>query len=113
MKLTPAYISSTIQDASSTKVLSLRSKCITHIDDISYCVNLTKIDLSENEMKSGEALSGLKYCKGVTWISVAKNHLNGITNLTNLKNLQGKIIISLIVLKYYIFFLFFLLQYSM
>ena len=90
MKLTPAYISSTIQDASTTKALILRSKRITHIDDISYCVNVTKIDLAENEMKSGEALSGLKYCKGVTWISVAKNQLNDISNLTNLKNLQGK-----------------------
>lgn len=90
MKLTPAYISSTIQDSSTAKSLILRSKCITHIDDISYCVNLTKIDLSENEMRSGEALSGLKYCKGVTWISVAKNHLNDISNLTNLKSLQGK-----------------------
>lgn len=90
MKLTPAYISSTIQDSSTTKSLILRSKSITHIDDISYCVNLTKIDLSENEMRSGEALSGLKYCKGVTWISVAKNRLNDISNLTNLKSLQGK-----------------------
>ena len=106
MKLTPAYISSTIQDASSTRVLSLRSKCITHIDDISYCVNLTKIDLSENGMKSGEALSGLKYCKGVTWISVAKNHLNDITNLTNLKSLQGKNYKIHIFLHIYLFILF-------
>ena len=89
MKLTPAYISSTIQDASSTRVLSLRSKSISHIDDISYCVNLARLDLSENDLKSGESLSGLKYCKAITWISVAKNHLKDITHLTNLKNLQG------------------------
>lgn len=91
MKLTPAYISSTIQDAAETRILSFRSKSITHIDDISYCVNLTKVDFSENEMKSGEALSGLKYCKGITWVSVAKNHLKDISQLTNLKNLQGKL----------------------
>lgn len=89
MKLTPAYISSTIPDASSARTLTLRSKSISHIDDISFCVNLARLDLGENELKSGEALSGLKYCKGITWISVAKNHLKDITHLTELKNLQG------------------------
>ena len=93
MKLTPAYISSAIQDASSARALLLRSKSISHIDDISFCVNLTKIDLSENAIRSGEALSGLRYCKGVTWISVAKNQLKDITNLTHLKALQGIITI--------------------
>lgn len=96
MKLTPAYISSTIQDASSTRVLSLRSKSISHIDDISYCVNLARLDLSENDLKSGESLSGLKYCKAITWISVAKNHLKDIVHLTNLKNLQGIIFLLLV-----------------
>ena len=90
MKLTPAYISSTIQDSSSARVLTLRSKSISHIEDISFCVNLAKLDLSENELRSGEALSGLKYCKSISWISVAKNKLTDISHLTNLKSLQGK-----------------------
>ena len=89
MKLTPAYISSTIPDASSTRTLTLRSKSIAHIDDISFCVNLVRLDLGENGLKSGESLSGLKYCKGLTWVSVAKNQLKDITYLTELKNLQG------------------------
>lgn len=90
MKLTPAYISSTIPDSSTVRTLTFRSKSIAHIDDISFCVNLTRLDLTENELKSGESLSGLKYCKGITWISVAKNQLKDITHLTELKNLQGK-----------------------
>lgn len=94
MKLTPAYISSTTPDASSARILTLRSKSITHIDDISFCVNLARLDLSENEMRSGEALSGVKYCKGITWISVAKNHLKDITHLTDLKNLQGNHVLT-------------------
>jgi Leucine-rich repeat (LRR) protein len=90
MKLTPAYISSTIPDASTIRSLSFPSKSIAHIEDISFCVNLVRLDLSENVLKSGESLSGLKYCKGITWISVAKNQLTDIYNLTELKNLQGK-----------------------
>ena len=89
MKLTPAYIYSTISDSSTARSLTLRSKSITHIDDISFCVNLVRLDLGENGLKSGESLSGLKYCKGITWISVAKNQLKDITYLSELKNLQG------------------------
>lgn len=90
MKLTPAYISSTVEDSSTVRVLTLRSKSISHIEDISFCVDLNKLDLSENDLRGGESLSGLKYCKSISWISVSKNKLTDLTYLTNLKNLQGK-----------------------
>lgn len=89
MKLTPAYLSSTITDASETRSIKLVGKDITTIDDISYCVNMQRLDLSENALKSAESLSGLRYCKALSWISVAKNRLVDISGLCFLVNLQG------------------------
>lgn len=91
MKLTPAFVSSHVKDASEAKSFSFKGLKIKHIDDISFCVNMQRIDLSENELKSTESLSGLKYCKDISWISVAHNHLADLSPLCDLSKLQGKL----------------------
>jgi Leucine-rich repeat (LRR) protein len=88
MKLTPAYFSSSIKDASEAKSAVFRGKNITHIEDLSPFTNLQRLDLAENGMKSGEALSGLRYCTSLTWISVAKNQLDDIHQICHIKGLQ-------------------------
>ncbi len=89
MKLTPAFLSSHVKDASEAKNFSFKSLKIKHIDDISFCVNIQRIDLSENELKSAESLSGLKYCKDLSWISVSHNQLSDLSALCDLSKLQG------------------------
>jgi hypothetical protein len=90
MKLTPAFLSSHVKDAAEAKSFSLKGLKIKHIDDISFCVNMQRIDISENELRSTESLGGLKYCKDLSWISVAQNQLSDISPLCDLSKLQGK-----------------------
>lgn len=90
MKLTPAFLSSHVQDAMEAKSFNLKGLKINAIDDISYCINMQRLDLSENELEKSESLSGLKYCKDVSWISVAHNRLSDISHLCDLAKLQGK-----------------------
>lgn len=106
MKLTPAFLSSHVKDALEAKSFALKGLKIKHIDDISYCVNMQRLDLSENELKSADSLSGLKYCKGISWISVARNQLSDISLLCDLAKLQGK----QVDLSYPSFFLFYSLE---
>lgn len=90
MKLTPAFLASHVKDASEAKSFTLKGLKIRHIDDISYCVNMQRLDLSQNELRNPESLSGLKYCKDISWISVAHNQLTDIAYLCELAKLQGK-----------------------
>lgn len=89
MKLTPATLSSEVENVKEAKSINLTQKGITHIDDISFCVNLTKLDLSKNDLKNEESLNGLKYCKSLTWLSLAKNELSGFSYVMELSNLAG------------------------
>lgn len=90
MKLTPAFLSSHVKDAMEAKSFTLKGLKINTIDDISYCINMQRLDLSENELEKGESLSGLKYCKDISWISVAHNRLSDISLLCDLGKLQGR-----------------------
>ena len=88
MKLTPAYLSATVQDAPEAKSFTLRNKNITHIDDLSTFLNLQRLDLTENALKTGESLNGLCYCHWITWLSVAKNQLEDIQYICKIRSLQ-------------------------
>lgn len=76
MKLTPAILSSTVKDAREQAAFNLSGRDISHIDDISFCIAMRRLDLSKNRLQ-GEGLSGLQYCKGLTWLSLAHNRLEG------------------------------------
>lgn len=91
MKLTPAFLSSHVKDAMEAKSFSLKGLKINHIDDISFCINMQRLDLSENELEKRESLSGLKHCKDISWISVAHNRISDISPLCDLTKLQGKL----------------------
>lgn len=88
MKLTPAYLSANFPNVKELTSISLKDRSITHIDDISFLVNLKKLDLSGNALRSGEALSGLQYCKSLTWLDLSGNQLSDIHFLFGLKNLN-------------------------
>lgn len=88
MKLTPAYLSSNFPNIKELTSISLKDRSITHIDDISFLVNLKKLDLSGNQLRSGESLSGLQYCKSLTWLDLSGNQLSDIHFLLGLQNLS-------------------------
>ncbi len=89
MKLTPAYLSANFENVGDLESIKLDHKQITHIDDISFCVNLEKLDLSHNSLRGGEALSGLQYCKSLVWLNLSHNQLSDFSFLLGLRNLTG------------------------
>jgi len=78
-----------VQKAAEAKSLALRSKNITHIDDLSTFHALQRLDLTGNSLKTEESLASLSFCHWITWLSVAKNQLQGIQPLCKIKSLQG------------------------
>lgn len=90
MKLTPAYLSSNFQNVIDMESIDLSGKNITHIDDISFLVNLKRLNLSGNSLKSGESLSGLQYCKSLVWLDLGGNQLSDVHHLLGLRNLNGR-----------------------
>lgn len=89
MKLTPAYLSSNFENVSQLESIKVEGRDISHIDDISFLVNLKKLDLSKNRLKHGESLSGLQYCKSLVWLNLAHNQLTEFKYLLGLRNLTG------------------------
>ncbi|PVV01662.1 hypothetical protein BB560_003910 [Smittium megazygosporum] len=88
MKLTPLYLSQIIQQPlGEVKALDLHKKEITHVEDISCCTDLRKLDLSDNQIKSNEVFNGIKYNKDLTWLNLSKNSLSSIVGIENLQNL--------------------------
>lgn len=88
MKLTPAYLSSSFENVTEQETISLKGKDITHIDDISFLVNMKKLDLSGNKLKSGESLSGLQYCKSLVWLDLSGNQLSDVHHILGLHKLN-------------------------
>ena len=78
MKLTPAFLSSAVENASEQSFIQLSNQKITHVEDISFCICLRKLDLSKNRMRSAEALSGLQYCKSISWLNLSFNQLDSL-----------------------------------
>lgn len=89
MKLTPAGVFSTYSDGKDRRAMDFAGKEITHVDDISSCLGLAKLDLSKNRLRHGESLSGIRYCKSLTWLNLAHNQLADISVLGEMKSLTG------------------------
>ena len=88
-KLTPALLSSlSKEDPKNATVLNLSKQSISHIDDISHCICLKKLDLSENRIDDSESLSGLGYLKTVTWLNLAGNGLTGVDYIWEMRALR-------------------------
>ena len=89
MKLTPAVVAdlhkgTLIQDLKEAKLSNLE---INQIEDISVCISLCKLDLSQNRLESPTSLAGLHYMKGLTMLNLSKNALKDIDQLKGLKKL--------------------------
>ncbi|KAJ3267809.1 hypothetical protein HK104_005604 [Borealophlyctis nickersoniae] len=63
------------------------SLSISHIEDISIAVNLHKLNLAKNELKSAQALSGIQYNSELTWLHLGANKLESLQGLEKLTNL--------------------------
>ncbi|KAJ1902020.1 hypothetical protein LPJ66_000344 [Kickxella alabastrina] len=55
--------------------IAIRGKEITHIDGLSSCVQLRKLDLSDNKIDSSDALSGLRQAESLIHINLSANLL--------------------------------------
>lgn len=88
MNLTPAIVAE-LTNQSLQEIISLAvcEKQISHIDDISACISLKKLDLSQNCLESKDSLSGLQYNKGLTMLNLSHNSLSSIDLLKNLHKL--------------------------
>lgn len=88
MKLTPALLSTLIEEPlGEVKEFKLIEKGIKHVDDISCCVNLRKLDLSKNLLKDKAQLTGIQHCESLTWLKLAFNEIESIDFLERLHNL--------------------------
>lgn len=58
----------------------------TALDDLSVCVNLTRLDLSHNRLRH---LHGIEDCAHLTWLNVAHNELTNLDELAKLFKLHG------------------------
>lgn len=86
--LTPALLASIERNAKESRSLVLTGRQISHIEDISFCTDLNKLDLSHNSLGSREALSGLQYCKSLTWLNLSHNQLDSLNFIFNLPKLN-------------------------
>lgn len=91
MKLTPLYLSSQTNNQPLPEVISLDlvDRDISHIEDISICINLHKLNLSKNRLKHPDSLSGLAYCKELTLLNVSENALESFEGLDKFEKLLG------------------------
>jgi hypothetical protein len=90
MKLTPTIISQWYSDPlPELDEIKASGKGIAHIEDISVCVNLHKLILSKNDIKSPGALSGIHHNTSLTLLNLSENHLDQLDDLDKLKNLKG------------------------
>ncbi|OZJ03454.1 hypothetical protein BZG36_02734 [Bifiguratus adelaidae] len=71
--------------------LNFANSDISHIDDISACTNLRKLNLSNNKLKSPDALSGLQYLTELTTLNLSGNALESCEGLQKLKTLFGDV----------------------
>ena len=85
--LTPALLASIERNAKEAKTLVLTARQISHIEDISFCTDLSRLDLSHNSLGGKEALSGLQYCKSLAWLNFAHNTLDSLDYIFKLPRL--------------------------
>ncbi|KAJ1812835.1 hypothetical protein LPJ75_003455, partial [Coemansia sp. RSA 2598] len=80
--------------------IDLRNKEITHIEGLSQCAKLRKLDLSSNEIETQDAFKGLHQAKSLVHVNLANNRLNSMgivedipqVNVLNLSNNQLTVI---------------------
>ncbi|KAI9209618.1 uncharacterized protein BJ171DRAFT_453769 [Polychytrium aggregatum] len=89
MRLTPANLGDRCpgQNLRDVKDINCSGMGITHIDDISFAVNLRKLDLSENDIRHADALSGIKYNMALSYLTLKGNKLETLEGFSTLKNL--------------------------
>ncbi|RUS14510.1 hypothetical protein BC937DRAFT_93703 [Endogone sp. FLAS-F59071] len=91
MKLTPALISNLVKtQIPDIKDLDVSNKQISHIEDISACVSLRKLNLSNNDIKSPDALSGIQYLDELTLLNLSGNRLESCEGVQKLSGLFGR-----------------------
>ncbi|KAJ1652428.1 hypothetical protein IWQ61_007234 [Dispira simplex] len=77
MKLTPAILSEwSSAPISEVKALQLARRNISSVDDLSFCIELRKLDISHNALSHEQATAGLAELKTLTWLNISNNHLD-------------------------------------
>jgi len=93
MKVTPAIASQYTQGKPLTEVnsIDLSNQNVTHVEDISIMVNLRRLNLSKNKLKNADSVfSGIRYCKGLSWLNLMENQLDSLDGVENIPLLGGK-----------------------
>eukprot|EP01134_Creolimax_fragrantissima_P002388 CFRG2388T1 len=73
------------QDIRELKTLVASNQGFEVVDDLSPCVEIRKITLSKNKIKSLECV---KWCKSLTYLNVANNNIDSLMDLKDLKMLS-------------------------
>ncbi|KAJ1993427.1 hypothetical protein H4R33_000682 [Dimargaris cristalligena] len=88
MRLTPVYLSQqSTTNVTEVTELRLAKQDIDSIDDLSCCIELRRLDLSNNQLSDAESTDGIKLIKTLTWLNLAHNQLNQGQFLRDLTNL--------------------------
>ncbi|KAJ2875498.1 hypothetical protein FB639_003989, partial [Coemansia asiatica] len=59
--------------------INLRDKGITHVEGLSECVKLRKLDLSSNKVETRDALDGLHQTRSLVHVNLANNRLSDMS----------------------------------
>lgn len=89
MKLTPALVSERCKErADEEKSLSFANQKITEVEDISFCVSLRRLDLSNNKIKTSSSISSLRHLPSLTWLDLSNNELTEIDGVCRIQTLN-------------------------
>ncbi len=87
MKLTPAIISATYGGGiTELTEVNFKDKGYEELDDISVCVDLKRVDLSNNKLSNIDGLSDNKF---ISWLNVSHNSLETMQAVKKLTKLSG------------------------
>ncbi|KAJ1501667.1 hypothetical protein HMI54_007894 [Coelomomyces lativittatus] len=84
--LTPAYVSELTQlSLQEIRQLNVSNTHLTCVDDLSMCLQLSKLDLSQNQL-TNSGLEGLIHCPSISVLNLSHNQLHTLAPLDQFKS---------------------------
>lgn len=88
MKLNVAVVKSKTDKADEIKSLDFSKSKISKVEDISFCLSLRKLNLSNNSIKSSESVTSLRHLSSLTWLDLSNNQLEEIDGICRIQSLN-------------------------